>query len=160
MIFGRWGTLGRFVLLTTLIGMLSGVRWYLVLIAVSGWGATAEDLRIFPLFAAVGAGLGLLMGIPAYWTVRLCATWIASRAVSVLFFFALGAASVVVTLVIVAIVTGSGMSELFTVSDAGDLVGLPLIATLAGIFAAAAAPLVLRPAPDSLRPVPRLTAGN
>lgn len=154
MIFGRWGTLGRFVLLTTLIGMLSGVLWYLALIAVSGWDVTAEDLQIFPLFAAAGAGLGLLMGIPAYWTVRLCVTWAASRAVSVLFFFVLGAASVVVTLVIISLVTGSGPAPLFTLSEAGDLVGLPLLATLAGILTAAAAPLVLRPAPESLRPAP------
>lgn len=154
MIFGRWGTLGRFVLLTTLIGMLSGVLWYLALIAVSGWDVTAEDLQIFPLFAAAGAGLGLLMGIPAYWTVRLCVTWTASRAVSVLFFFVLGAASVVVTLVIISLVTGSGPAPLFTLSEAGDLVGLPLLATLAGILTAAAAPLVLRPAPESLRPAP------
>lgn len=154
MIFGRWGTLGRFVLLTTLIGMLSGVLWYLALIAVSGWDVTAEDLQNFPLFAAAGAGLGLLMGIPAYWTVRLCVTWTASRAVSVLFFFVLGAASVVVTLVIISLVTGSGPAPLFTLSEAGDLVGLPLLATLAGILTAAAAPLVLRPAPESLRPAP------
>lgn len=90
------------------------------------WGATAEDLQIFPLFAAAGAGLVLLMGIPAYWTMRLCVPWITSRAVSVLVFFALGAASV----------------------------GLSLFAAIAGIFTAVAAPLVLRPAPDSLRPSP------
>lgn len=124
----------------------------MALIAVSGWGATAEDLQIFPLFAAAGAGLGLLMGIPAYWTMRLCVPWITSRAVSVLVFFALGAASVVVSLVIVALVTGSGISEHFTDSDAGGLVGLSLFAAIAGIFTAAAAPLVLRPAPGSLRP--------
>lgn len=154
MMFGRWGTFGRFLLLTTVVGMLSGVLWYVMVIAVGGWDATAEDLSIFPLFAAVGGGFGFFMGVPAYWAVRLCVRWIHSQAVSVLFFFALGAASVVVTLVIVAIVTGSAMSEPFAVSDAGDLVGLPLIATLAGIFTAAAAPLVLRPVPESLRPSP------
>lgn len=100
------------------------------------------------------AGLGLLMGVPAYWTVRLCVTWIASRTASVLFFFVLGAASVVVTLTIVALVAGSDLATLFTVSDAGGLVGLPLIATLGGVFTAAAAPLVLQRAPELLHRSP------
>lgn len=150
MIFGRWGTFGRFLLLAAAIGMLSGVLWYLALIAVGGWDTTADDLRIFPLFAAVGGGLGLVMGVPAYWTVRLCAQWIASRAASVLFFFALGAASVVVTLTIVALVYGSDLATLFTASEASDLLLLPLFAALGGVLTAAAAPLVLRPTPESL----------
>ncbi|PCC51320.1 hypothetical protein [Brevibacterium aurantiacum] len=150
MIFGRWGTFGRFLLLAAAIGMLSGVLWYLALIAVGGWDATADDLRIFPLFAAVGGGLGLVMGVPAYWTVRLCVQWIASRAVCVLFFFTLGAASVVVTLMVVALVYGSGLATLFTVNEAYDLLNLPLFAALGGVLTAATAPLVLRPVPESL----------
>ncbi|MDN6379364.1 MAG: hypothetical protein L0K10_10590, partial [Brevibacterium aurantiacum] len=69
---------------------------------------------------------------------------------SVLFFFALGAASVVVTLMVVALVYGSGLATLFTVNEAYDLLNLPLFAALGGVLTAAAAPLVLRPTPESL----------
>lgn len=125
MIFGRWGTFGRFLLLAAAIGMLSGVLWYLALIAVGGWDATADDLRIFPLFAAVGGGLGLVMGVPAYWTVRLCAQWIASRAASVLFFFVLGTVSALLGFVVFVMVFGGPSSYAYD-SVSG------VVATIAG----------------------------
>ena len=147
MIFGRWGTFGRFLLLAAAIGMLSGVLWYLALIAVGGWDATADDLRIFPLFAAVGGGLGLVMGVPAYWTVRLCAQWIASRAASVLFFFALGAASALLGFVVFVMVFGGPSSYAYdSVSGVVATIAGPVL--VAGALTAFASFRIVEPAED------------
>ncbi|AZL06805.1 MAG: hypothetical protein ACTH44_14935 [Brevibacterium aurantiacum] len=154
MIFGRWGTFARFVMLTTGIGLATSLTWSLFTLAIGGWDRSGDDVTTFSLIAAIGAGLGLVMGFPSYWVVRLFVRWMTSRAGTVLFFFLLAVASVMVEVVVVVIVAGGDVGEIasfFVIRGAGDLMGLPGIALSAGVFAAVCAPLVLRPMPDSLR---------
>lgn len=151
MIFGRWGAFGRFVLLTTGIGLMTGAIWYLGFAAMSGEWFTVEELQTIPYFVGAGAGLGLLMGEPSYWTVRLCMRWIPTPAVSAVFFFVLGVASVTVPLTIGVAISGGDLALLLMIRSPEDLIGLPLLAALAGVLTAVVAPLVLRPIPDSLR---------
>ncbi|PCC45242.1 hypothetical protein CIK64_16890 [Brevibacterium aurantiacum] len=141
-------------MLTTGIGLATSLTWSLFTLEIGGWDRSGDDVTTFSLIAAIGAGLGLVMGFPSYWVVRLFVRWMTSRAGTVLFFFLLAVASVMVEVVVVVKVAGGDVGEIasfFVIRGAGDLMGLPGIALSAGVFAAVCAPLVLRPMPDSLR---------
>lgn len=143
---GSWGTLGRFVLLVTGIGAASAVIWSLVLmIASGGWGDLAGNLAWAPFFAVVGAALGLATSVPAHGALRLLLRRLSSRAMSMLFLFGLGVASVVVALGLLALFFHGNIPMVYTVSN-GEFESLAFaLPVVAGLLTAACGPIILSP---------------
>jgi hypothetical protein len=146
MSLGRWGTLGRFVLLVTGIGAASAVIWSLVLMVASGrLGDLAGNLVWTPFFAVVGAALGLAASVPAHRALRLLLRRLSNRAMSMLFLFGLGAASVVAALGLLALCFHGNIPMVYTVSN-GEFEPLAFVLpVVAGLLTAACGPIILSP---------------
>lgn len=147
MVLGPWGSLWRFVLLTTGIGTASGLT-YMVFEAVRSlfeYGLYIELITLGGIAGGVGAGLGLIMGFPAYLVVRLSVRRLRNRAAARLFFLILGAASAVAPWMIWIIASGE-LIDFITNAGFAHWAIIFGFALPAGIFTCACSQLIVRQA--------------
>ncbi|MGO2035091.1 MAG: hypothetical protein ACTH2U_01340 [Brevibacterium sp.] len=150
MVPGRWGSLGGFLLVTTGIGALSSALWALTVILTQEPGTWLGSLSWTPIFAFAGALLGLLLGVPAFAVVRLVLPHLTGRAGSLLFFFGLGAASVLVSLGVMALLFGGNIPMVYTVSNGEFEPSVFIVVPIAGILTALASFRIAVPADDGV----------
>lgn len=154
MVLGPWGSLWRFVLLTTGIGAASGLT-YMVFEAVRSlfeYGLYIELITLGGIAGGVGAGLGLIMGFPAYLVVRFSVARLCSRAAARVFFLILGAASAIAPWMIWIIGSGAFI-EFITSDDIGVWLIILGFSVPAGILTCACSPLLVWPRQAESTPV-------
>ncbi|SMX95589.1 MULTISPECIES: hypothetical protein [Brevibacterium] len=159
MIFGSWGTLGRFVLLTTGIGAVAALGLYLFNAPPSSFFELLEGLAYIFFFLVPGAALGLVIGVPAYGALRLCLRALPGRKSVLVFFFVLGVISALIGFAVVLLLTGGPST--YTFESQGDVVrtlGWP--ALTAGVLTAAASFLVVEPREESAEATPLSSNGK
>ncbi|VEW13876.1 Uncharacterised protein [Brevibacterium casei] len=141
----------RFILLTVGIGAATGLIVALVLL-----GFDPGQIVMIAAVTAFGGVLGLVMGVPAEFAVRLAAPRLRSRAGAVLFCFGLGLVSVLVTLNILGMI----------IQGPGDYIGAYEWATLlfalaiglpAGILTACATSRIVEPVEPKRPRIDRFT---
>lgn len=147
MVLGKWGSIGRFVLLTSGIGVIAALSLYLFNAASAGLLEMLAGLAYIFFFLVPGAALGLLLGVPAYGVLRLCLRALPGRKSALVFFFALGVISALASYIVVELVTDGLLT--YNSNSTGDLVrALGWPALTAGVFTAAASFLVVEPRGD------------
>lgn len=149
MIFSKWGSFARFILMTTCIGAASGVGFYIYFMAPIGFADLVDGLSIIHYFIGLGALAGLFLGAPAYGAVRLAVGRLRNRVVATLFFFALGFASAVLAILVLVLLFG-GLSGLALDSLMEIFPQGLTLAAIAGLLTAAASFLVVEPAAPAI----------
>lgn len=153
MVLGKWGSFGRFVLLTTGIGAVSALGMYVFNSPPASFFEVLEGAAFSLFFLVPGAGLGLVVGVPAYGALRLCLRALPGWKSTLAFFFALGVFSALIAFVVVLVLTGGPST--YTYTSVGDLVAaLGWPALTAGILTAAASFLIVEPAGNEARRTP------
>lgn len=150
MILGRWGSLGLFLLLTTGIGAVSGAMFavYETIRSLFEYGPYIELLTIGGIAAGVGAGLGLVMGLPACFVMRVIVRRLPSNTSAVVFFFGLGFASAAVPILVsmmVGTTPGTNPVEFVSAFRAEHVLAVLGFCLPAGLLTAACTFLIVRP---------------
>lgn len=159
MVLGKWGSFGRFVLLTSGIGAIAALGLYLFNAPPTSFFELLEGLGYIFFFLVPGAALGLIIGVPAYSALRLCLRALPGRKSALAFFFVLGVISALIGFAVVLVLTGGPST--YTFESQGDVVrALGLPALTAGVFTAAASFLVVEPRSNSAQLTPLYNSGN
>lgn len=147
MVLSKWGSIGRFVLLTSGIGAVAALGLYLFNAPPASFFELLEGLAYILFFLVPGAVLGLVLGAPAYGVLRLCLRALPGRKSAFALFFVLGVVSALASYIVVLVLTGGPST--YTSESTGDLVrALGWPALTAGVFTAAASFLVVEPRGD------------
>ena len=153
MTFSRWGTLGRFVLLTSGIGAIAALGLYLFNAPPASFFELLEGLAYILFFLVPGAVLGLIIGVPAYGVLRLSLRALPGRKSALAFFFVLGVISALIGFAAVLVLTGGPSTYTFeSLGDVMRALGGP--ALTAGVFTAAASFLIVEPRSNTAQLTP------
>lgn len=161
MVPGRWGSLGPFLLLTVGIGAVSGSMLvvYETVRSLFEYGPFIELFTLGGIAGGVGAGLGLLMGVPAYFVMRVAVRRLPSNSSAVVFFFGLGFASAVVPILIFMIfgaTPGTNPVEFVSGLRSEHLLGLLGLGLPSGLLTATCTFIIVRPYDEEPRHRARL----
>lgn len=160
MVLGKWGTFWRFILLAGGIGGISGICALAVVLAISlvasgdgfSLGEMGELIAYTAIAFGIGAGLGVVMGIPGNLVLQKTAPHLHTRLSSVVFCFALGFIAALTPILLISMASGS-----FIRLNPGEewltMLLFCVYAVPAGIVTACATPLIVVPADASVKAV-------